>query len=180
MINDKITPMTLWLTGRPCSGKTTIAKRLKETLEKNGISTACLDGDAIRDRLNADLGFSMEDRMENLRRVAHVAQMFNENGVFVVATFVSPTNTLRDLVRNLIGNFKLCYVDCSLEACEQRDSKGMYRKARLGQIKEFTGISAPFEEPDNAELTVNSEDNSLDSCVEKILENIGVLSRTYE
>src|SRR5687767_12966357 len=130
--------LTLWLTGRPCAGKTTIAKRLREELARLGLPTASLDGDDVRGRLNADLGFSDKDRRENLRRVGHVAQLFNDNGIFVIATFVTPTNEMRDLVRGIVSNFKLCYVNCSPKLCEERDVKGMYKKARKGEIKEFT------------------------------------------
>ena len=169
MINPNHHNMTFWLTGRPCSGKTTISRRLKEELEKRGLKVASLDGDAVRGRLSADLGFTAKDRFENLRRVAHIAQLFNENGMFVVATFVSPTNDLRDMVRHTVKNFKMCYVQCGLEACEKRDVKGMYKKARTGEIKDFTGISAPFEDPVHPELIVDSEHSSLEDCVTQIL-----------
>ena len=171
----KKTPnITLWLTGRPCSGKSTIAERLKDEMEKRGYRVAHLDGDAVRGKLSADLGFSDKDRKENLRRVAHVAQLFNDNGNFVIATFVSPTNDLRELVRGIVGNFKLCYVRCRAEICEERDVKGMYKKARLGQIKEFTGVSAPFEEPLWPDIIVDTEKNSLEDCVFQIFHELGL------
>src|SRR3989338_8764190 len=150
-MENKNLDMTLWLTGRPCAGKTTLAKRLREELDKRGIRTVNLDGDDVRGRLNADLGFSPKDRKENLRRVDQVAQLFNENGNFVIATFITPTNELRDMVRSIIVHFKLCYVKCSPELCEKRDVKGMYKKARKGEIKDFTGVSVPFEEPVTSE-----------------------------
>ena len=166
------TKQTLWLTGRPCAGKTTIADRLIDEMEKRGIRVARLDGDDVRGRLNADLGFSEEDRRENLRRVAHVAQLFNENGNLVIAAFVSPTNELRSLVRGIVQNFKLCYVKCAPEVCEARDVKGMYKKARAGQIKDFTGVTAPFEEPLRPEIVVDTVKQDLEACVGHILKEL--------
>ena len=173
---QKIAPsfMTLWLTGRPCSGKSTIAWRLREEMNLRGIHTAYLDGDDVRGKLSADLGFSDKDRHENLRRVAHVAQLFNENASFVIAGFVSPTEDMRDLVRGIVKNFKLCYVRCSLETAEKRDVKGMYKKARAGLIKDFTGIGSPFEEPKNAEIVVDTDKYNLEKCVKQILKELGI------
>jgi len=160
---------TLWLTGLPCAGKTTIAKRLKEELDNRGYQTTHLDGDDVRGELNKDLGFSPEDRKENLRRIAHVAKLFNKNGTFVIASFVSPTNDLRTMIRSIAGNFKLVYVKCSLEECEKRDVKGMYKRARKGEIPEFTGVSAPFDEPKDVDIIVNTEKDNLEECVKHIL-----------
>lgn len=160
---------TLWLTGMPCAGKTTIAKRLKEELDNRGYHTMHLDGDDVRGELNADLGFSPNDRKENLRRIAQVAKLFNKNGLFVIASFVSPTNELRDMIKNIIANYKLVYVKCTLDECERRDVKGMYKRARKGEIQEFTGISAPFDEPKDASIVVDTEKNNLEKCVNKIL-----------
>jgi len=165
--------MTLWITGLPCSGKTTLAKRIKEELDNRNYRTIHLDGDDVRGKLNADLGFSAEDRKENLRRVAHIAKLFNENGNFVIASFVSPSNQLRQMVAGIIGNFKLVYARCSLETCEKRDVKGMYKKARSGEIQEFTGVSAPFEEPDNDRIVVDT-DNNLECCVKQILKEMKI------
>lgn len=175
-VNDYIKTLntTLWLTGLPCSGKTTIAKRLKEELDNRGYKAISLDGDDVRGKLNADLGFSEEDRRENLRRIAHVAKLFNQNGNFVIASFVSPTNEYRNAVKEIIGNFKLVYVNCSIKTCEKRDVKGMYKKARKGEIKEFTGVSAPFEEPDEADIVVDTESNDLETCVNAILMTLKV------
>jgi adenylylsulfate kinase len=161
--------MTLWLTGRPCSGKTTIAEQLNGRIKDLGLHVVNLDGDAVRDGLCKDLGFSAQDRRENLRRVAHVCRLFNDNGAFVIATFITPTNELRDFVKEIIPNFKMCYVSCSLETAEKRDVKGMYKKARQGIIKEFTGVSAPFEEPVNPDIIVDSEKLTLEDCVQQIL-----------
>lgn len=165
---------TLWLTGLPCSGKTTLGKRLKEELDNRGYKAVHLDGDDIRDKLNADLGFSDQDRRENLRRIAHVARLFNENGNFVIASFVSPTNEMRKMVKEIIGNFKLCFLKCSLETCEKRDAEGMYKKARRGEIKDFTGISAPFEEPKRPDVIVNTETLSAEACVKKIIKSLKI------
>lgn len=165
---------TLWLTGLPCSGKTTLSKRLKEELDNRGFKAVSLDAEDIRNKLNADLGFSSEDRRENLRRVAHVAKLFNDNGHFVIASFVSPTNEYRKMVKEIIGNFKLVFVKCSPKMCEERDIKGMYKKARNGEIKEFTGVSAPFEEPADADIVVDTEHCSIEDCIKEILNKIGI------
>lgn len=159
---------TLWITGLPCAGKTTLAKRLKEELDNRGYNTTHLDGDDVRGALNADLGFSPEDRKENLRRIAHVAKLFNKNGIFVIASFVSPTNELRNMIKDVIGNFKLVYAKCDVSVCEKRDVKGMYKRARLGEIPEFTGISAPFEEPD-ADIVIDTQNKNVEECVQEIL-----------
>lgn len=172
----KRTGLTLWLTGLPCSGKTSLAKRLKEELDNRGYNTAHLDGDDIRKTLNEDLGFSKEDRTENLRRVAHVAKLFNKSGVFVIASFVTPTNEMRNMVRKIVDNLKLVYVKCDLATCEKRDIKGMYRRARLGEIPEFTGVSAPFEEPD-ADIVVDTRRKNVEECVREILERLNVNTR---
>lgn len=162
----------MWLTGRPCSGKSTLAKELSAAFKKKKTHFVHLDGDAVRLGLNADLGFSDKDRAENLRRVAHVAELFNQNGICVLATFVSPTNELRKMVRAIVRRFKLCYLDCSLEECERRDVKGQYKKARLGQIPNFTGIHSPFERPFRAEITVDTENNSVQKCTQQILSRL--------
>jgi adenylylsulfate kinase len=170
----KLLRTTLWLTGLPCSGKTTLSKRLKEELDNRGFKTVCLDADDVRSKLNADLGFSKADRMENLRRVAHVAKLFNDNGSFVIASFVSPLNENRQMVREIIDNFKLTFLKCSLQVCEQRDVKGMYKKARAGEIKEFTGVSAAFEEPADADMVIDTEHKSINDCVKEILDTLGI------
>lgn len=169
-----IQDLTLWFTGRPCAGKSTLSRLLRKEMSRRGYHVVSLDGDDLRGRLNADLGFTDADRAENLRRAAHVAQLFNENGSFVIATFVSPTNEQRDLVRKIIKNFRLCYIRCSLSACEKRDVKSMYKMARAGKIKNFTGVSAPFEEPDRSEIVVDTERTSAGECVRHILRELGV------
>ncbi|MDD5019290.1 MAG: adenylyl-sulfate kinase [Candidatus Omnitrophica bacterium] len=172
----KLLRTTLWLTGLPCSGKTTLSKKLKLELDNRGFKTVHLDADDVRHALNADLGFSPEDRKENLRRIAHVAKLFNDNGNFVIASFLSPMNEYRALVKKIIGNFKLVYVKCGLQACEARDVKGMYKRARKGEITDFTGVSAPFEEPPDADIAVDTEHQSEDECVRQILGALGVAS----
>jgi len=169
----KLLHTTLWFTGLPCSGKTTLSRRLKEELDNRGFKTVHLDADDIRNKLNADLGFSPADRKENLRRVAHVAELFNENGNLVIASFVSPAEEYRQMAKEIIGNFKLVFVKCSPKTCEERDVKGMYKKARNGQIKDFTSVSAPFEEPANPDIVVDTEHSSLEECVSEILDKIG-------
>ncbi len=170
----KMLRTTLWFTGLPCAGKTTLAKRLKEELDNRGFNTAHLDGDDVRGALNKDLGFSEEDRKENLRRVAHVAKLFNKSGMFVIASFISPTSDLREIIRKIIGNFKLVYVKCDLSTCEQRDTKGMYKRARLGEIPEFTGISAPFEEPGDADIIVETQTKNVEECVRDLLNELNI------
>ena len=164
--------MTLWLTGLPCSGKTTLAKQLKKELDRKGLKAVHFDADDVRGTINADLGFSQKDRTENLRRAAHIAKLFNDNGIFVIASFVSPTNKMRRMIKKIIKNLKLVFVKCDLKTCEERDVKGMYKKARKGLIKEFTGISAPFEVPKRADVVVDTAGEDVKSCVKKILDHI--------
>lgn len=165
---------TIWLTGLPCSGKTTLATALKKELDKSGYKTVHLDGDVLRAGTNKDLGFSSNDRRENLKRVACMARDLNCEGNWVIASFVSPTNELRDMVREIIGPMWLVYVKCSLAECRKRDVKGMYQKALKGEIKEFTGISAPFEEPGGADIIVNTENSNVADCVRRIWAIVGI------
>ena len=164
----------VWLTGLSCSGKSTIAVELQRHLFKMGCRVFVLDGDNIRHGLNKDLGFSPEDRKENLRRVAHVAKLFNDNGNFVIASFVSPNDEYRKMVKEIASKFKLAFVKCRPEVCEQRDVKGMYKKARTGEIKDFTGVSAPFEEPADAEIIIDTECSTVEECVKEILDKMGI------
>ena len=160
---------TIWLTGLPCSGKTTLAIALKKELDSSGYKTVHLDGDVLRAGVHRDLGFSSNDRRENLKRTACMARDLSREGNLVIASFVSPTNELRDMVREIIGPMWLVYVKCSLAECKKRDVKGMYQKALKGEIKEFTGISAPFEEPIDADILVDTEYNNIQGCVHQIL-----------
>ncbi len=161
----------IWFTGLSGSGKSTIANRAENELYKKGINTFSLDGDNIRKGLNNNLGFSAEDRGENLRRIAEVAKLFVESGSVVVASFISPLKEDREMVKSIIGteNFVEVFVNTSLEECERRDIKGLYKKARAGEIKNFTGISAPYEEPQNPDLVIKTEKLSENEAVEKTL-----------
>ncbi len=163
---------TVWMTGLSGSGKSTLAVALEKKLWDRGVHAFVLDGDNIRHGLNKDLGFSPEDRNENIRRIGEVAKLFTDAGVVNVTAFISPYRADRDLARQLMtdGDFIEVFVDCPLDVCEQRDPKGLYKKARAGQIPEFTGISAPYEQPLKPEITVNtahqSEAESLQSIVD--------------
>jgi adenylylsulfate kinase len=149
---------TVWMTGLSGSGKSTIAVALEKELWDRGVHAFVLDGDNVRHGLNKDLGFSPEDRNENIRRIGEVAKLFTEAGVINVTAFISPYRADRDLARGLManGDFIEVFVECPIEVCEQRDPKGLYKKARAGQIPEFTGISAPYEAPLKPEITVNT------------------------
>jgi adenylylsulfate kinase len=157
-----------WLTGLSGSGKTTIAKLTAEKLHSDGILTQVLDGDNIRLGVNKNLTFSEEDRTENIRRIAEITKLFIENGVVTICCFISPTKKMRSLAKKIIGSkdFNEIFVNTSLEDCTKRDTKGLYKKAALGEIKNFTGVSAPFEEPISAELIIptqnlSAEDSSI-------------------
>jgi len=163
---------TIWLTGLSGSGKSTIAVELEHALIENKHQAFILDGDNIRHGLNKNLGFSPEDRTENIRRIGEVAKLFTEANIITVAAFVSPYREDRDNVRKLLGDgeFIEIYVKCSLEVCEERDTKGLYKKARAGEVKDFTGISAPYEEPLNPELTIDSSKLSIEESTRTILD----------
>lgn len=160
----------LWFTGLSGAGKSTLANALEHRLHADGIHTYLLDGDNIRHGLNRDLGFSPADRTENIRRIAEVARLFVDAGTIVLTAFISPYRADRELARALVaeGEFLEVFVDCALETCEERDPKGLYQKARAGQIPEFTGISAPYEAPESAEIIVPSDRQSIEESVEQI------------
>jgi len=162
---------TIWMTGLPGSGKSTIAVALEKALWDRGVHTFVLDGDNIRHGLNKDLGFSPEDRNENIRRIGEVAKLFTSAGVINVTAFISPYRSDRDQARALMGagEFIEVYVDCALAECERRDPKGHYKKARAGEIKEFTGVSAPYEAPLHPELVVHTDREAVDGSVAVIL-----------
>jgi len=164
--------VTVWFTGLPCSGKSTLADKLAEILKQKGYKVERLDGDIVRKHLTSDLGFSKEDRDENIKRVTFVAKLLTRNGVIVLASFVSPYKERRRKTREEIGNFIEVYVKCSLEECIKRDVKGMYKKALNGEIKNFTGIDDPYEEPENAEVVVETDKESIEECVNKILKKM--------
>jgi len=172
---------TIWMTGLSGSGKSTLAIALEKALIERGIRTFVLDGDNIRHGLNKDLGFSPEDRNENIRRIGEVAKLFTEAGVVNITAFISPYRADRDRVRDIMGagDFIEAFVDCPVEICEQRDPKGLYKKARAGEIPEFTGISAPYEAPEKAEITLKTGEVSEEQALVQLmtfLEQKGYLS----
>jgi adenylylsulfate kinase len=162
---------TVWLTGLSGSGKSTLANLLEKALWERGARAYVLDGDNVRHGLNKDLGFSPEDREENIRRIGEVAALFTEAGIINVTAFISPYKGDRDKVREIMadGDFVEVYVKCDLDECEKRDPKGLYKKARAGEIPEFTGISAPYEEPDKAELIIDTTSQSEEDCLQALL-----------
>jgi adenylylsulfate kinase len=164
-------PLTIWLTGLSASGKSTLAFALEHALIHAQRACYVLDGDNVRHGLNKDLGFSQNDRKENIRRIAEVAKLMNEAGLIVITAFISPLRSDREIARSIIGEhqFKEIYVNTSIEDCEARDPKGLYAKARTGEIKDFTGISAPYEAPESPALILNTVDTSLDSNLTRLL-----------
>ncbi|SDH41975.1 adenylylsulfate kinase [Alteribacillus persepolensis] len=162
----------LWFTGLSGSGKSTLANAVSRKLFEDDKQTYVLDGDNIRHGLNNDLGFSPEDRKENIRRIGEVSKLFVDAGYIVSTAFISPYREDRQQVRQLLqdGEFIEIYVECSLETCEERDPKGLYRKARNGDIPSFTGISSPYEEPESPELVVNTEENSIEGAADLIVD----------
>ncbi len=171
---------TIWLTGLSGSGKSTIAVELEKRLWGEGIHAFILDGDNVRHGLNKDLGFSPKDRNENIRRIGEVAKLFTEAGLVAITAFISPYRADRDQVRAIMqpGDFLEVHVECALDVCEQRDPKGLYKKARAGQIPEFTGISAPYETPLTPELVIHSDKLTVEQSVAQLsalLERRGTL-----
>ncbi len=163
---------TAWFTGLPCSGKTTIADGVAEVLRGRGLKVERLDGDIVRKGLTSDLGFSKEDRDENIKRVTYVAKLLTRNDVAVLATFVSPYRERRAKTREEIGDFVEIYTRCPVEICIERDDKGMYKKAIAGEIKNFTGIDDPYEEPEGPELILDTDKMGVEECVQKVLDKL--------
>jgi len=160
----------VWFTGLSGSGKSTVARELELALVENGINAAVLDGDNIRHGLNKNLGFSPADRAENIRRIGEVAKLFAQNNVVAITAFISPYKADRDAARALLpGQFFEILCNASLEVCESRDTKGLYKKARAGQIPEFTGISAPYEAPDKPELVLETGKETLEESTRRVL-----------
>ena len=166
----------LWFTGLSGSGKSTVAIALERELHKRGLLCRILDGDNIRMGINANLGFSEEDRRENIRRVAEVAKLFVDTGIITIAAFVSPTEELRQLAENIIGkdDFKEIFISTPIEECERRDVKGLYARARRGEVKNFTGISAPFEAPKHPALSIDTSKIPFEESVNILLKFLNV------
>ena len=164
----------MWFTGLSGSGKSTIANVVEQELHKQGIKTYTLDGDNIRKGINSDLSFAPEDRTENIRRIAEISNLMVEAGLVVLAAFVSPYKKDRENIRSIVKdvNFVEVFINTSVEECERRDVKGLYKKARAGEIKNMTGISAPYEAPENPDIEINTEKETIEQAVEKILEHI--------
>ncbi len=164
----------VWFTGLSGSGKSTLAIALERELHNRGLLCRILDGDNIRTGINNNLGFTEADRVENIRRIAEVSKLFIDTGIITIAAFISPNNDIREMAADIIGreDFLEVYVSTPLEACERRDVKGLYAKARKGEIKNFTGISAPFEPPAHPDLTLDTSVLSLKESVDKLLEQV--------
>ncbi|WP_328186472.1 adenylyl-sulfate kinase [Marinobacter sp. OP 3.4] len=165
-------PCLLWFTGLSGSGKSTIANALDVALHHRGYHTFLLDGDNVRHGLNKDLGFSDSDRVENIRRIGEVSKLFTDSGLIVLSAFISPFTSDRRMVRNLFpaGEFIEVFMDTPLATCEERDPKGLYQKARAGQIKHFTGIDSPYEAPERAEVCLDTSEMTVDDCVDSLIE----------
>jgi bifunctional enzyme CysN/CysC len=165
-------PRVLWFTGLSGSGKSSITNAVEQVLHLQGVRTYILDGDNVRHGLNRDLGFTETDRIENIRRIAEVAKLMVDAGVVVLTAFISPFRAERDMARSLFdkGEFLEIFLDVPLEAAESRDPKGLYRKARRGELPNFTGIDSPYESPETADLTLNTAELSVDDCVSRVLE----------
>lgn len=172
LLNQK--SRVVWMTGLSGAGKTTIAQHFEVALNKRGYLTQVLDGDNIRSGINNNLGFSEEDRYENIRRISEVSKLLMDSGIICINSFISPTNEIRDMAKKIIGeeNFIEVFVDAPIEVCEQRDVKGLYEKARRGEIKNFTGIDSPFDIPEDADLVLHTDQLSVDECVEVCLQHI--------
>lgn len=166
----------LWFTGLSGSGKSTVAIALERELQKRGLLCRILDGDNVRTGINANLGFSADDRRENIRRVAEVAKLFVDTGIITIAAFVSPTEDLRNLAQHIIGkdDFKEIFISTPIEECERRDVKGLYARARRGEVKNFTGISAPFEAPQHPALSLDTSKLSLEESVAQLLQLLNI------
>lgn len=160
----------LWFTGLSGSGKSTVANALDISLNQRGKLTYLLDGDNVRLGINSDLGFSIQDRKENIRRIGEIGKLFVDGGIITLASFISPLKEDREMVREALGeDFIEVFVDCPLAECEKRDPKNLYKKARAGEIKEFTGISSPYERPEDPEVTVHTDTQTIEECVDVIL-----------
>lgn len=173
--------VTIWFTGLSGAGKTTICQAVEQELRLQGYKLEVLDGDIVRENLTKGLGFSKADRDENIRRIGFVSHLLTRNGVIVLVSAISPYREVREEVRQKIGNFVEVYVSAPLEVCEQRDVKGLYKRARAGEIKQFTGIDDPYEPPLNPEVDCETHQETLEQSVQKVmdcLEKMGYLTKT--
>jgi adenylylsulfate kinase len=166
--------LVVWFTGLSASGKSTLAIAVEKMLYNQGLLTQVLDGDKIRNGLNNNLGFTADDRIENIRRIAEVSRLFSDCGIIAISAFISPTNDVRSMARTIIGekNFFEIYLSTPLAVCEERDPKGLYKKARAGIIGDFTGISAPYEAPLDAKIVIDTTDFSVEDAAKKIYDRI--------
>ena len=164
----------LWLTGLSGSGKSTIAQELERRLYNEGFCCQVLDGDNIRSGINSNLGFSIEDREENIRRIAEISKLYLHTGVITICSFISPTKKSRDFAKSTIGSedFIEVYINAPLEVCESRDVKGLYEKARAGEIKGFTGIDSPYETPQNPDVEIKTDECTVKEAAQKIFDNV--------
>ena len=160
----------VWMTGLPCSGKTTVATGLEEALRERGVKVEVLDGDEVRTNLSKGAGFSKEERGKHALRVAYVSRLLSRNGVASIVALISPYNSFRDHVRETVTNFVEVFVSCPVEVCIERDVKGMYKKALAGEITEFTGVDDPYEEPENPEIVIHADRESPEESVNLILD----------
>lgn len=172
LLNQK--PLLIWFTGLSGSGKSTLAVGLEAVLHARGFKTYLLDGDNIRSGLNKNLSFTDDDRVENIRRIAEVSKLFVDAGLVVLSAFISPFESDRQQVKNVVGhaNYMEVFVDTPLEVCEQRDVKGLYKKARAGEVKNFTGIDSPYEPPPAPDITIRTHEVSVDDAVESLVEAV--------
>lgn len=164
----------IWFTGLSGSGKSTLAVALERELHRRGLLCRILDGDNIRSGINSNLGFSAEDRLENIRRIAEVGRLFIESGLITISAFITPTEQLRNLAHQIVGDndFMEVYVSTPIEECERRDVKGLYKKARAGEIANFTGVSQPFEPPTNPTISINTTNRSVEEAINQLLDII--------
>ena len=169
---NKHNSFVVWFTGLSGSGKSTIANALEQELYKRKIQTYCLDGDNVRNGINKDLTFKPEDRNENIRRVAENAKLLIDSGIVVLATFISPYKSNRSTIKDIVGekNYVEIFVNTSLEECERRDTKGLYKKAHAGEITNMTGVTAPYETPEDANIEINTENETVSQSVQRIVE----------
>lgn len=177
---DQSLGMTIWLTGLSGAGKSTIAEALTQRLRFEGKAVEWLDGDELRTHLGSGLGFSKEERFENVRRAVYVAKLLNRHGVHVVVSLISPYEEMRQYARQTLSAFMEVYIDCPLEVCEERDVKGLYAKARRGELQAFTGISDPYDPPQHAELVLKTNELNVQSCVEQLLDRITLQQAAYK